>query len=96
MKQSLLFIATVSFTILVLSIIQVTVSNRLSTTGIVLSKLEEQINHYRRENALLAEKVLYASSFTTIASSAASLGFVDSKSAIYLSTPLPVAMDSHK
>lgn len=94
MKKPVFFVTIIVITILVLSIVQVTVSNRLSTTGIVLGEMQGKIKTYQRENVVLSEKILSASSFSNIASEAASLGFVDSKAALFLSTPLPVAMES--
>lgn len=74
-----------------LSIVQVTVSNSLSTTGIELGKIEEQISSYRNENARLSEKLLTLSSFDTIASKAADMGFIEEKTHIVLTKPLPIA-----
>lgn len=74
-----------------LSIVQVVVSNNLSTTGVELAKIEEQIATYRKQNTVLQEKLLMASSLTIIASKAAEMGFVEEKSRIFLQTsPLAV------
>ena len=71
---------------------QVIISNSLSTTGITLAKLEKELALYKKENILLQEKVLHISSLTHIASVASELGFVQEKSQVYLSTPLPLAV----
>ena len=92
MKKPAFFITLIIFTIIVLTIAYVMVSSSLSTTGILLNDIEKKINVYKRENANLREKVLFASSFTNIASEASQLGFVESKSEVFLTTPLPLAV----
>ncbi len=92
MKKAVTFITLVIGIIFVLSIIQIVVSNKLSTTGIVLGGLQDQIKTYKTENTLLAQQLLVLSSYNTIASSAADLGFITSKSPIVLSAPLPLAI----
>lgn len=92
MKKPAFFITCLVFVILALSIIQVIVSNRLSTTGITLSNLEEETMYYDRQNSLLREKLLTVSSLTHIASTAGQLGFIENKSQIILTTSLPLAV----
>lgn len=92
MKKSNLFLLAVIFTIIFLSIVQVVISNRLSTSGIELSKLNEQIKSYRKENYILSEKLLIATSLTEVASNAAKIGFIDRSEHVYLNTPLPLAV----
>jgi cell division protein FtsL len=91
MKKPILFIILIIGIIVSLSIIQVSVSNSLATTGIELGKLEEQITAYRKENKLLTEQYLTLSSFQNIASQAADMGFVEAKSQIVLTNPVPIA-----
>lgn len=91
MKKSYSFIAVLVGIILMLTITQVVVSNRLSTTGLVLGKLQDEIALFKTENTILSEKLLVASSFTSIASAAAQLGFSETKTAIVLTAPLPIA-----
>ncbi len=78
--------------ILFLSVVQIVVSNMLSTTGPTLSKMQNQIHEYKRENTLLSEKLLFDTSLTTIASRAANLGFMEAKTQVYVRTVLPVAI----
>lgn len=92
MKKSSVFITSIVFLVIVLSVIQVVVSNNLSTTGPVLSTFEQDLKTYKRENALLREKFLLASSLTNIASKAATLGFSEAKSQIVIKSSLPVAL----
>lgn len=84
MKKPILFIILIIGIVISLSIIQVSVSNSLSTTGLELAKIDNQITEYKKKNALLHEKLLTASSFTTIASQAAELGFIEAKSRVFL------------
>ena len=91
MKKPILFITLIIFIIVGLSIVQVTVSNSLTTTGIELGKIEEAITTYRKENIKLNEKVLTMSSYDMIASKAADMGFVEEKSHIVITAPLPIA-----
>lgn len=91
MKKPLFIIIFFLSTITSLSIIQVALSNRLSTTGIEFESLQSKIEKYKKENALIEEKVLEASALINIAKEAKVLGFVETKSQIYLSNPLPLA-----
>lgn len=79
--------------IIILSLVQIVVSNQLSTTGLVLGKLEDQLKIVKENNFALQEQVLISSSFTTIASSASSLGYIERKSQIYLTTSAPLALN---
>lgn len=92
MKKPLLLLIFFIIIILSLSIIQVAVSNKLSTTGIELENLQSQITKYKKENTLLEEKVLEASSLINVSKKAKALGLVETKSQIYLSNPLPLAL----
>lgn len=93
MKKPLLLIIFFIITIMALSTVQVGTSSKLSTTGIELEKLQAQINKYKKENMILEEKVLEASALINVSKRAKDLGFVQSKSQIYLSSPLPFALN---
>lgn len=84
MRTPIIFIIVLITLVIGLSIVQVVVSNNLSTTGIELAKIEDKITVYKKENALLQEKLLVASSFTNIASKAADMGFVEEKTRVFL------------
>lgn len=92
MKKTKLFITSIVLMIIFLSVIQVVVSNSLSTVGVTLVKLQKEISFYKKENAILREKLLTASSLTNIASHAAELGFVEEKTYVLLPAPLPLAV----
>ncbi|MBI5044883.1 MAG: hypothetical protein HZC02_03085 [Candidatus Levybacteria bacterium] len=91
MKKPVIFIIINIMIIMGLSIVQVVVANSISTSGIELNKLQQQISELKRSNAMLHEQVLIASSFTTIASKASSMGFEEGKSPLVISSPLPIA-----
>lgn len=91
MRKPVLFIVLIIGIVVSLSIVQVSVSNNLSTTGVELAKIEEQIDLYKKENSVLQEKLLIASSFDTIASKAGEMGFVEEKSRVFLKKP-PLAV----
>lgn len=91
MKRPVLFISTMILTIIALSVVHVAVANNISTTGVNLSKLQDELDNYKRENAFLHEKILELSSLTYINEKAEEKGFVASKGDYYVSTPLPLA-----
>ena len=92
MKKQNVFLSSVIVIVIILSVVQVGVSNSLSTTGIVLSRLEQDIHFYKKENSVLREKLLLLSSLTQVASKAASFGFVVEKAPLFVSKSLPVAV----
>lgn len=91
MKPALI-IASLVFVILVLSVVRISVANRIATSGIELQSIEAQVASLRKENLILQEKLLTVSSFTQIASRAGELGFVPSKANLVISTGIPVAI----
>ena len=89
MKKTLFLLLL--FIVLGLSILHIIVSNRLSTAGVELDTVQKQLTFYRKQNLILQEDVLDNSSLFHIASAAATMGFVNEKSHVYLSAPLPLA-----
>ena len=92
MRRGGVIITFLTVVIIGLSIVQISLSNRIATDGSQLAQLDQQINVYKRQNILIQEQVLQASSLTNIEQKAEKLGFVEANSAIYLSTPLPLAL----
>lgn len=92
MKKPISFITFLTCTIVILSVVQVVVSNRLSTTGTALGNLQDEIQQYKTQNAFLSEKFLSLSSFEYIASKAAELGFTQKTASVVLTYPLPLAV----
>ncbi len=71
---------------------QVSVANSISTTGIELSRYQERIQAYQRENARLRERYLKEASLTNIDQKAEKEGFISGQSALTLTAPLPLAL----
>ena len=88
-----ILISVLFLTIIVLSVVQIVVSNRLSSTGLILSSMQEEIANYKRDNTSLSEKLLEETSLTHIASRAATLGFVETKAQVYIQPAHPVALN---
>lgn len=80
-KPYLLIIFLISLTV-VLSVIKAAVYNRLSTSGVFVGKLEDEIDYYKTQNAILSQKLLSFSSLTHIANKAIELGFVKEDSSL--------------
>jgi len=91
MKKPVLFIILNLVVIITLSIVQVVAANSISTTGIELGKIQDQTLAIQKKNEVLKEQVLTLSSLTSISSRAASMGFVEGKSTLVISQPLPLA-----
>lgn len=89
-KPALLILFSI-FIIALLAVVRIGVSNKLSTSGIALKKIEDQLNSYKKENMILQEKLLTYASFTQIASKAAQLGFVQDKKSFILNGSLPLS-----
>ncbi len=92
MKRPVFIIASLVCIILVLSVVRVAMVNSISTTGIELANLDNEMKEYKKQNELLKEQYLQASSFTNLEEKAKHLGFVEAKNHIYLSSPLPLAL----
>lgn len=92
MRRPVYLLTGMCITILGLGIAQVSLSNQLSTAGVELAKVQQQVDNYKRENTILEEEVLAASSFTNISAKAEKLGFIEAKTNISLTNPLPLAL----
>lgn len=91
MRKPILITSFLLSIVILLAVVQVMMTNRLSTNGVELSELQVDLVKYKRENALIKEKLLTASSLTNIAEKAKEEGFIPSTQA-YFSTPLPLAL----
>ena len=92
MKKPIFLIMFSIFIIITLSVVKTAVSGKLSTSGVSLSRIEEEISSYKTQNLILREKLLAVSSLNNISSKAALLGFVEKKSEFVLTRPLPLAI----
>jgi cell division protein FtsL len=78
--------------LVICSITQISVSNSIATEGLTLGKIQQQIDETKKANMLLAEQVYETSSYTHIASQAATIGFVEAKTPIFITDPGPLAI----
>lgn len=93
MKKPALIIIFLIGLIVVLSVTKAIIYNKLSTSGVFVVELEEQISFYKTQNAILSEELLASSSLTNIAIRAENLGFTNKdKSLLVLKTSRPLAV----
>jgi len=92
MKKSSVTILILIGVIIVLSIVQGGISNKLSTKGILVGKIEEEINYYKTQDAILSEELLSYSSLTNLASKASELGFANEGKQFVLNSSAPLAV----
>ncbi len=91
MKRYKAILALLILLILVLGVIRVGISNRISTGGVELGTIEDEISFYRTQNLIYKEKIYTLSSLNHISSEAAKVGFVDSKASLAIGSSLPIA-----
>ena len=89
-KAYLLTISLVGLAVL-LSVAKAVLQNSLSTSGIYLSKAQQEINYFKTQNAILSEKLLTASSLATIISKASESGFTVGNNMMVIKTSVPLA-----
>ncbi len=92
MKRPTFVIISIFVTIIGLALWQVGVANEMSTTGAELAQIQAQVDNYKRENTILQEQLLSASSLTTISLEAEKMGYVEASQPIALDAPLPLAL----
>jgi len=92
MKKPILIIGTLSFIIVLLLVARVTMVDNISTTGITLVDIQNQIATYKDQNELLKVQYLQAAAYTNIAKKATKLGYVPVTSEVDLSAPMPLAL----
>ncbi len=91
MKKSVFVLAILILVIVGLFITRTAISNKISTKGVELGKTQDELVKVRTENVILREKIYSLSSLTHVASEAARIGFVDSKSNFALTKAKPIA-----
>lgn len=92
MKKTTYLITALILIIVGLTFLRVVVLNGMSTSGFALNKTEKELISYKIQNAVLREKLLSTTSFEHIASTASSLGFVESKANLSLEKSIPLAI----
>lgn len=92
MKRSAYVIIGLVAIILVLTVVKIAISNLYAADGITLATIQDEVASYQKQNMMLREQVYSLSSLTHIASSAASLGFVESSTPIAIDNVQPLAL----
>jgi competence protein ComGC len=92
MKKPILVISLLSLIILGLVVSRVSLINSISTRGIQLVDLQNQLAYYKNENELLKVQYLQAASYTNISQQAAKLGYVPVSTDVDLASPPPLAL----
>lgn len=92
MKKTTKIIASLVILIAGLVLVRIALSSMFSVDGIVMAKMNEQIAVLDKENMLMKEQIYTASSYTQIASDAATMGFVEENSQISLSNASSIAI----
>jgi cell division protein FtsL len=70
--------------IVLLSVVKVIAYNGLSISGVFVGKVEDEINFYKTQNAILSEKLLTLSSLTNISERAEKEGFINENRSIMI------------
>lgn len=91
MKKPILFIGTLIVILFGLLLVRIYVSNQVATSGVVLDQVQADVDSYKMQNIILAEKLYSESSLTNIAIEASKEGFVDQNSDYILNGQVPVA-----
>lgn len=93
MKKDYTIIIFLLGLIVMLSIGKAVFHNMLSTSGIFVSKAEQEINFYKTQNAMLSQELLTSSSLMNILGVASELGFTNKSPSFFaLKTSRPLAV----
>jgi len=92
MKKGYILIIFLLGVIISLSIGKAIMQNTLSTSGIYVGEVQEQINEYETQNTILSEQLLTASSLTNIMEKAEASGFTRENTLMVLNASRPLAI----
>jgi hypothetical protein len=92
MKKPFFIIIFLGVVVVALLITRIAMVNNISTKGITLVNIQDQIAAYKDANELLEVQYLKSASYTNIGVKAQKLGYVPVTSQIDLSAPLPLAL----
>lgn len=87
-----LILKTLIILTLFLAVGRVVVANLISTSGVELGRINEEIATVKSQNDSLREELYTKESFVNIASEAARIGFSEGNSSFVLTSPLPFAL----
>lgn len=91
MKAYSLIVKILFIIMLLLAGIRVVVSNSISTSGVALDRINEDVASVKTDNLLIEEKLLSLTSLNNVASEAAKLGFASNNDILIIANPLPIA-----
>lgn len=86
MKKCYLITIILIGIVITLSVGKAILYNALSTSGIFVSKAEQEINTYKTQNAILSEELLAESSLTNISEKAKQAGFTNENTLMIIGT----------
>ena len=92
MKKSYIIIIFLLGIVIALSVGRAILHNTMSTSGIFVSKTEQEIYFYKTQNAILSEELLAESSLTGIAEKAQKLDFTNKNTLMVLGGSKPLAV----
>jgi hypothetical protein len=92
MKKPILIIFGLTLIALCLLVVRTAVSNRIATSGELLSEIMIKTDRYKQQNAIIGEELYASLSFIKLSEKASSLGFIASKNTFSLSQNLPLAV----
>jgi len=78
--------------VITLSMANAALHNMLSTSGIFVNNVEQEINSYKTQNAILSEELLTASSLTNIIEKANVSGFTSENTLMVIKASRPLAV----
>jgi hypothetical protein len=93
MKKIYPFIGLLLIITIILEIINVHLANKLDSKSMYASQLQIEYSKLEQDNLILKSQVLKYTSFESIASRAAQLGFAEEKSFVSLYSPAEVALN---
>jgi len=94
MKRGYILLGLLLLIVIALSVVQISVSNMLSTGGIELAQVQDEIHGLQKDNAILKEQIYSMASLTNIAQKADKLGYVAgvNTSTLVIANPQPLAI----
>ena len=91
MKKPAQVIAILVVIVMALSIVRTYVSNNLATSGIMLSKIESDIEKLQTQNSIIAEKLYENSSLSSLYDKANKIGYVKDANSFVVNSGVPIA-----
>ena len=82
--------------VIVLSLVQLTISYWLATTGEKMRQWEEKTTLLEQQNKILSEEINRLGSLARVNEEARSLGLVKATNVLYLTPQIPVALETKK